>query len=231
MLAVPSRAHIQASFDGTVPRVNPDGGGRRRYGPVGIDEDAAYSEQLLVTRCQAREPAAFRELFDRHGERVFRSCCLLLGDAADAEDALQTVFIHAFRKIETFEGRSLLSTWLHGIAIRVAANMRGSRKRRWRIFAAPSLHSTTSPTRSPGPLRSAAARESLGRVMVAVESLREKYRVPFVLYFGAGHPLEQVAQMIGAPPQTTWDRIATARNKILKRLQFDPLDFVEDGHE
>lgn len=73
---------------------------------------------------------SFDELYDEHVDRVFRALHRF-GVADDAvEDAVQDVFVIAYRKLESFEGRSALSTWLYGIALQVARNYRRSARRR-----------------------------------------------------------------------------------------------------
>lgn len=189
------------------------------------------AEARLIARCQAKDASAYRAVYDLHVNRVFRVCMALLGDESEAEDATQRVFTTAFRNIHRFEGRSQLSTWLHGIAVGVVANMRRGRWRRARLAAAYAVETRADATAAPHPERRAAARHMLARIANVLAELPEKTRIPFVLYHGAGFDLRAVSEIIGAPQQTTSDRIRAARREIIQRLDTDPLDLPEDGHE
>lgn len=70
-----------------------------------------------VARVKNGDTDAFEELVRKHGRRVYRSLVSILGNAAEAEDALQDSFLNAFQHIPAFEGRSRFSTWLVRIAI------------------------------------------------------------------------------------------------------------------
>lgn len=63
---------------------------------------------------------AFRHLVERHARPLHRVCQRLLGDASSAEDALQEAFLHAWRGLARFDGRSAFGSWLHRIAINAA---------------------------------------------------------------------------------------------------------------
>lgn len=66
----------------------------------------------------------FDELYDRHAALVWRALRRLGVAEPSIEDAVQDVFVTAFRRLDTFEGRSAVSTWLYGIAAHVARNQR-----------------------------------------------------------------------------------------------------------
>src|SRR5512139_2423593 len=66
----------------------------------------------------------FRAFYDEHLALVWRTLFRLGMAKADLPDAVQEVFLVAFRKLPEFEGRSKPSTWLVGICYRVASDRR-----------------------------------------------------------------------------------------------------------
>ncbi len=72
-----------------------------------------------------------RELEDRRRE-LTGYCYRMLGSGSEAEDAVQETFIRAWRKIDSFEGRSSLRSWLYRIAHNVCLDMLRSVQRRAR---------------------------------------------------------------------------------------------------
>jgi RNA polymerase sigma-70 factor (ECF subfamily) len=76
-----------------------------------VDPDAN-----LVLEAQAGDLEAFEQLVRRHTQPVYRTLIAILGNASDAQDAMQDVFLNAFKHIGSFERRSKISTWLASIA-------------------------------------------------------------------------------------------------------------------
>jgi RNA polymerase sigma-70 factor, ECF subfamily len=101
-------------------------GPRQPSDVLGPGADA--TEQTLVARVCTGDTAAFEILFRRYGSRVFRQALHLLGNAAEAEEVAQEVFVALYEKARTFRGESALATWLY----RLTANAALSRLRRRR---------------------------------------------------------------------------------------------------
>lgn len=70
---------------------------------------------------------ALGALCDALQSPVFGLCLRMLGDVRDAEDAAQDVLIKVITNLGSFEGRSLLSTWVHRIAVRHVLTVHASR--------------------------------------------------------------------------------------------------------
>ena len=85
-------------------------------------EHQAYTrpgEELLPSLREGSH-SAFETLQRLHSHRLFKQIIAITRNHEDAEDALQETFLKAFRRIETFEGRSQIATWLSRIAINSA---------------------------------------------------------------------------------------------------------------
>ena len=61
--------------------------------------------------------AAFEELYRTYNRRVYTHCLRMTRNVAEAEDLTQEVFIQVFRKLNTFRGESLFTTWLHRLTV------------------------------------------------------------------------------------------------------------------
>ena len=90
---------------------------------------------LLARFASARDEAAFAELVRRHGPAVLGTCRRVCGNAAEAEDPAQAVFLALAKKATALarEARSSLAPWLHRVAVCVARDgLRAERARRHR---------------------------------------------------------------------------------------------------
>jgi RNA polymerase sigma-70 factor (ECF subfamily) len=92
------------------------------------DFTSADPDVEIVARVRNGETDAFEELVRKHGRRVYRSLLGMIGNPAEAEDALQDAFLKAFQHLGDFQGRSRFSTWLVRIAINTGLQRVRSRK-------------------------------------------------------------------------------------------------------
>jgi RNA polymerase sigma-70 factor, ECF subfamily len=99
-----------------------------RQDVVHVVETSQDADAELVARAQCGELEAFEELARRHTQLIYRALIAILGDAADAQDAMQDTLLSAFKHISDFQGRSKFSTWLVSIARNAALQrLRGRR--------------------------------------------------------------------------------------------------------
>jgi RNA polymerase sigma-70 factor (ECF subfamily) len=91
-------------------------------------ETSQDADTELVAQAQCGELEAFEELVRRHARLIYRALIAILGNAADAQDAMQDTLLRAFKHIGGFQGRSKFSTWLVSIARNAALQrLRGRR--------------------------------------------------------------------------------------------------------
>lgn len=78
------------------------------------DEQAfeVFSDKELLQYFAAGKADALNELFRRHWPMAYTVACRLLGNAADAQDAVQEGYVTAISHLNKFQGRSSFKTWL-----------------------------------------------------------------------------------------------------------------------
>jgi RNA polymerase sigma-70 factor, ECF subfamily len=87
------------------------------------------NEQILISRIKEGDEKSFEIIFDRYFSRVSRLAFKLIGNATDAEDVVQEVFLLVYNKAKTFKGKSQFSTWLYRITMNTAlAKLRKKKK-------------------------------------------------------------------------------------------------------
>ena len=127
----------------TVPRLNAVLQRIRQVvGPRTCD---SASDAQLLTAYLAGEANAFETLVQRHGRMVRGACWRLLGNAHDADDAFQAVFLVLARKASSLTQRENVAGWLYGVACRTAKKARVStaRQRRREEMAASMTREST----------------------------------------------------------------------------------------
>jgi len=94
---------------------------------------ADLSDEELVRRCRATLPhdtGAFETLVKRHSEQVFAIAYRMLGDAQEAEDQSQEVFVKVYRSFSRFRGDAAFSTLLYRITVNTCLDTLSKRQRR-----------------------------------------------------------------------------------------------------
>src|SRR5262249_27991310 len=145
----------------------------------------------------------------RHGPMVLGVCRRVLGNAADADDAFQAVFLVLARRAGELAGRPTVGNFLYGVAVHTALKAKAmAAKRRAKESAA------ARPERADPP-GDADWRPVFDRELAA---LPEKYREPLVLHELEGLPRKAVAARLGLPDGTLSSRLATAKRMLAARL-------------
>lgn len=175
--------------------------------------DAQLLERFL--RCDG-EPAewAFAVLVARHGAMVLSVCRNVLGNSSDADDAFQATFLVLLRKARRITDQSSCGSWLHGVALRIAADIRCASARRYEHERKASRHELTFDR-----TQSAEQQQELRGVLdEELGRLRDHDRLPIVLCDLEGCTYEEAAQQLGCPVGTIKSRLARARARLQHRL-------------
>jgi RNA polymerase sigma-70 factor (ECF subfamily) len=158
------------------------------------------------------DPAAFRTLYDAHVGRVHALCLRLADDAATAEELTQDVFVRAWRALPGFRGESLVSTWLHRIAVNVVLEHRRRTARRLRRIE---------PVEDLDLLGAATPAPEAGLdldLRAALERLPPGARAVFLLHEVEGYSHEEIATMTGVTTGTTKTQLFRARRLLRAAL-------------
>ena len=180
--------------------------------PSNGSEGSRSADSTLAARCVAGEAAAFKELYDSHATRLYNLSYRMAGTAVEAEDLLQEIFLHAFRKLSSYKGESTLGTWLYHLAMNLCLDRLRSRQGKMdRVTVA--LDDERSEAGGPGIGRidSVVLRLDLER---AIEQLPASYKAAFLLHDVEGFEHHEVGAMLGIAEGTSKSLVHKARLRI-----------------
>jgi RNA polymerase sigma-70 factor (ECF subfamily) len=179
------------------------------------------SDDLLLAQLATGDREALNELFRRYRLLAYRVAHRLLGNDADALDAVQNGFVKALTHLSGFQGRSTFKTWLLRVVSNAALDLGRQRGR----------HETLSlDRRDPGEwepsdpltLENPAGRlerADLRRILdEAIAALPEAQRRTFVLHADAELSYREVADVLGISIGTVMSRLFYARQKLRAHL-------------
>ena len=178
------------------------------------------ADELLVSKAQTGDLAAYGELISRHQDRVYNMALKILNSPEDARDASQDIFIRVFKSLSSFDFRSSYTTWLYRVATNVCLDMLRKKNKE--------LHQTLPLGEqkafeihlkdvSPGPEETCIEREKLKDLRKAINDLPEEHRVALVLHHYQGLSYKEVAEVLEIPENTVATRIHRAK-KMLREV-------------
>ena len=197
-------------------------------GEIVLRSDALVAEAPesgLIELCRQGDPRAFARLVALHERMVFNLATRLLGDAEEAKDLSQEVFLQVYRTIQRFEGRSSLKTWIY----RIVVNQCHNRQRWWRRrrkdqsrpledLTAREEVSLSAKEGAPGPFEDLARREQARRVQAALGAISFDQRAILVLREVEGMSCEEIGKALGLPIGTVKSRLARGREALRQQL-------------
>ena len=175
-------------------------------------------EALVTGYLDSHDETLFRALVERYQEKVFRLVCSIVGPFRDldAEEIAQDVFVRVHDKLAQFRGGAKFGTWLYRVAYSVAINRsKGARIRLPHV----DVEAVRDLASSDDPYRNLADSERDALVAAAVESLPDVYRTVVNLHYWHDAPVEEIAELLGAPPGTVKSYLFRARERLARILE------------
>src|SRR5215471_16732616 len=156
--------------------------------------------ELVRQFADTRSEAAFEALVRRHGPMVQGVCRRILGNAHDAEDVFQAVFLVLARKPGSIRKPELLGNWLYGVACRIA------RKARIKSIRKVTLERRAGQMPTQDQLLELEWAELKTVLDDELSRLPEKYRAPLVLCYLCGQTNAEAAAQLGWPSGSISER-------------------------
>src|SRR5262249_22883580 len=159
--------------------------------------------------------AAVGQLMHRDAGAVYNLTYRMLGNAEDAEEASQEIFLRAYTRLESFDRQPRFSTWLLSISSNYCIDRLRRRRCSWLTLedAAFSL-----PSQERGPERAALDHEQQAAIQRALQKLPEHYRTVTVLRYWGDLSYEEIANVTGLPESTIKTRLHRARHMLAEAL-------------
>ncbi len=195
-------------------------------------EQLEPGDQELVAAVLAGNAASFAQLVVRHTDRLYGLALRLLGNASEAEDATQEVFIRAYAHLDSFHGSASFATWLYSIMLNVCRDQIRHRQVHERTVEFSRVNQLWADERySVDPERVVLALESRQVIEQALRQLPSTYRATLLLHEVDGLTLNEIAAMMGAPLPTVKSRLQRARMALVTLLDESEQIAYEPGKQ
>lgn len=182
-------------------------------------KERGQAATVLVDRAKAGDPGAFDELVRRYRDRILALALHLSGNESEAEDITQEVFLKAYQKLDSFEGRSHFFTWVYRMTVNRSLNARRDRKRRREEAIDDPRIARALQIDAPGdPRKAAELRATYECLLQALDGLPANMRTSVVLVVLQGLSHAEAAVVLKCSAGTVAWHIHQARDRLREKM-------------
>lgn len=191
----------------------------------------AAADLDLVERIRRSEPAAWSTLVSRYQHRLFSVCLRMVHSRELAADLTQDAFVKIIQGMDTFDGRSKLSTWMIRITMNVClSKLRSEKLRRHasldaiqegasKAGGAPGRPRGFEQTKEPGVGERVEHDEERAVVLAALRELDPEQRAVLILCDSQGQSYDQIAEVMQVAVGTIKSRLFRARTALREAVE------------
>jgi RNA polymerase sigma-70 factor (ECF subfamily) len=165
----------------------------------------------FVASIRERDRAALDALLDEHRHASLMQAARIVGNAADAEDAVQDAFLRLVRTVDAYDGSVPFGAWLGRLVQAASRNARLAATRRRRREEAAATASDAQAT-------TPADEERLALLRRMVDELPPELRTPIELRFFSGLSQKEAAERLGVSESALAVRVHRGKERLRRRL-------------
>lgn len=182
--------------------------------------DKDNAPEMRAIRAAGRgNPAGFQFIYEKYRSYVYSLCLRMTHDPSLAEDLMQEVFLHLWRKIASFKGQSLFRTWLYRVTVNMVLLYFRRQKGNDISLDAETLPATELEMAEYSPQPDLEECISLRNTL---EGLSPRYRSVVLLHDVHGYKHHDIARMLGITSGASRSQLHKARVKLRGALRLAP---------
>ena len=184
---------------------------------IPTNESVEPDDRQLVRTIRGGDAEAFEQLVRRKTSKVFSLCYRIIGNAEDAKDISQLVFIKLWENLEKYDPAYAFDTWLYRIVTNVAIDFLRNKQSRENAVNSNLRLVKTSADPEQGVM---VQRKEIENVFNAVSSvLSPKQKTIFVMREMDDLPSSQIAKILGCRESTVRNHLFNARKLMQQQLK------------
>ena len=168
-----------------------------------------WEQQELVNACLRGDRKAQHALYSNYAKAMYNICLRMVRNQADADDVLQSAFIHVFNHLGSFRGDATLGAWIKRITVNTCINF-VKKKRPEVLDWDDSLQNIPAERETDD----AESRMNVQRIKEAMHQLPDGYRIVFSLYLLEGYDHKEIAQILNITEATSKSQFSRAKSRV-----------------
>ena len=192
-----------------------------------VEGRGSIDEKVLVSMIKRQDSNALKLVIRKYHDKLFSVANRICNNPSDAEEVLQDVYMIALNKIDRFEERSSLSTWLYRITVNAA--LMKLRSQRWNKVTVPienlmmiqndEENTLRFDEEARSPDEALLSKEFVEQIQDSVETLPEIYQNVFFLRDIQGFSIKETSEMLGTTPAAIKSRLHRSRFFLQEKLK------------
>jgi RNA polymerase sigma-70 factor (ECF subfamily) len=172
-------------------------------------------DRSCVERCLDGDREAFEPILARYEKPVYNAVLRLVGDAEEARDIAQEVFVKVFENLRSYDPSRKFFSWMYRVAINETINHLKSR-RRWEPLSDALQSSRSNPEEA---MQEVERDRDIQRALMALDP---KYRLALIVRHFLQLSYSEAAHVLDVPEKTVKSRLFTARQLLREILEAKP---------
>jgi RNA polymerase sigma-70 factor (ECF subfamily) len=183
------------------------------------------NETELLEKCIQGDNKAFEELIEQYSQRLFNVIYRIVSNKHDADDIYQNVVFKAYKSIKNFKIKSSFFTWIYRIAVNECLDTIKKSNNNNIVYIDKPIETDDSEIttqimdKSGGPEEKYENKELRGKIIFALESIKEDFKIVIVLRDIQGLSYEEIAEILKCPEGTVKSRLNRARDMLKSKLK------------
>lgn len=171
-----------------------------------------HEERQIIRELKNGKEEAYKVVLDTYGNRLMKTCYLILNDEMESEDVVQETFLRVFKNIYSFKGKSSLYTWIYSIAMNLCRD--SLRKRTFDLPFNEDLEIETLETVEESIFENI-DRKALRQELVNLPPI---YKEVLVLFYFEGLSIKEISEINNENIGTIKSKLSRGRNKLKESL-------------
>lgn len=182
------------------------------YTPLRLHKQMDETITYLIEGCRKGDRSAQLSLYKQHARRLYAACFRIIGNASEAEEAMQDAFLKIFTRIDQYHTELCFEAWMQRIAVHTAIDY--VRKQ------SPDLEELSDkymPVEEEEPDEEA-IQYSVQKVKDGIQRLSAGYRMILSLYLFEGYDMEEISSILNIKQVTVRTQYLRAKKKLLELI-------------
>lgn len=171
------------------------------------------SKTYLIEACRNGNRKAQLTLYTQHTQRLYAACFRIIGNASEAEEAVQDTFLKIFTHIKQHKDNACFEAWMQRIAIRTAIDYTRKQTPQWNELSEKDIVETDTEDACKEKIQC-----SVRLVKEGIGKLPSGYRIILSLYLFEGYDMEEIASILNIKLVSVHTQYSRAKKKLLELI-------------
>lgn len=172
----------------------------------------------LLEKCRLGDVRSQMKIYNKYSKAMYNTALRIVKDSAEAEDIMQECFLKAFDKLDSYEGTSTFGSWLKKIVVNHSINIYNKKTKYQEVSYDDQLKHAADDGASGISSEEEEENPKVRKILQAMDSLKENYRVALTLHLIEGYDYEEICEILDITYANCRTTISRAKESLRNKL-------------